>query len=120
LQLNFADENRLYIARTGWLLPSFLLYCLFDYLIETVMYKGRRHLNLAELPANWKRKVAQWVRLPLLSGLLRWVIHLVVPRQRIGVVLVVMNDAEQVLLLPFHRDALTAAATRRPGADTRT
>lgn len=38
---------------------------------------------------------------------MRWVIRLVIPRHRIGVVLVVMNDAEQVLMLRhvFHPSA---------------
>lgn len=63
------------------------------------MMKERHRLNLAELPISWKLKAAQLVKLPLLNGLMRVAIRLVVPRHRIGVVLVVMNDAEQVLLL---------------------
>lgn len=63
------------------------------------MMKERHRLNLAKLPTGWKLKVAQLVKLPLLNGLMQGAIRLVVPRHRIGVVLVMMDDAEQVLLL---------------------
>ena len=39
------------------------------------------------------------LKLPLLNGLMKWAIRLIVPRHRIGVIIVVMNEAEQVLML---------------------
>ena len=54
---------------------------------------------MANLPISWKYKIAQLVKRPLLNRLMKWAIRLIIPRHRVGVVLVVMNEMEQVLML---------------------
>jgi ADP-ribose pyrophosphatase YjhB (NUDIX family) len=99
----FTYENQLYFTPTGWLPPSFLLYCHLNPIclafFEVLMIKEKYRLNLANLTSGKKLRVAQLVKLPLLNGLMKWAIRLVVPRHRVGVVMVVMNEAEQVLML---------------------
>lgn len=78
------------LRKRGLLAPAF----------EKVFILEERHrLNLAKLTTSKKLWIAQLVKLPLLNGMMKWAIRLVVPRHRIGVVIVVMNETEQVLLL---------------------
>jgi 8-oxo-dGTP diphosphatase len=80
-----------------------LLYCHLNQIhqdfSENLMTKERLRLNLAKLTTSNKLRVAQLVKLPLLNSVMKWAIRLVVPRHRIGVVMVVTNEAEQVLML---------------------
>jgi len=55
--------------------------------------------GLVGLPHKWKRGVARLVRLPLMRWLMVIAVHLVVPRHRIGVAVVVMDNHGRVLLL---------------------
>lgn len=52
-----------------------------------------------ELTDSWKEGLARLVRTPPFSRLMLWAMHLVIPRQRIGVALVTFNAREEVLLL---------------------
>ncbi|MEZ4592959.1 MAG: NUDIX domain-containing protein [Chloroflexota bacterium] len=47
----------------------------------------------------WKKKAAQLIRLPLVYKLMRLMIQLVVPRTRVGVAVVIVNEADKVLML---------------------
>ncbi|MEJ2748311.1 MAG: NUDIX domain-containing protein [Anaerolineae bacterium] len=59
---------------------------------------------MANISTAWKHKIARLVKLPVFHFLMRWGIRLVVPRHRVGVVLVIMDEANRVLLLDhvFH------------------
>jgi ADP-ribose pyrophosphatase YjhB (NUDIX family) len=63
----------------------------------------RKRVDLAEEVARgkngWKAQVAKLVRSPLSRSLMRLGIWLTVPRQRIGVALVALNEANEVLML---------------------
>ena len=61
--------------------------------------KERHRLNLAKLTTSKKLRIARLVKLPLFNSLMKGAIRLVVRRHRIGVVMVVMNEEEQVLML---------------------
>ena len=54
--------------------------------------------------SNWKQVAAQWVKRPFLQRLMILAVHLIVPKQRIGVGLVVFDEQDRVLLLKhvFH------------------
>lgn len=54
--------------------------------------------------SNWKQVAAQWVKRPFLQRLMILAVHLIVPKQRIGVGLVVFDEEDRVLLLKhvFH------------------
>lgn len=47
----------------------------------------------------WKKKAAQLMRLPLVYKLMRLMIRLVVPRTRVGVAVVAVNEAEEVFMV---------------------
>lgn len=47
----------------------------------------------------WKKKAAQFIRFPLVYKLMRLMIRLVVPRTRVGVAVVVVNEADEVFML---------------------
>ena len=53
---------------------------------------------------TWKQKIARLMRLPYLHGFLVWGMKLLVPRQRIGVSMIALDEAERVFLLKhvFH------------------
>ncbi len=59
------------------------------------------------LSTAWKQRLARLVRHPLMRRGLIWGITLFAPRQRVGVVVVLENEAKQVLMLNhvFHPDA---------------
>lgn len=48
---------------------------------------------------EWKERLAGLVRIPLVRQLMIWAISLTVPKQRIGVAVVAVDDEERVLLL---------------------
>ena len=52
----------------------------------------------------WKRKIARWMSNPLLQYIMRLYVSIMIPRQRIGVSLVVFNQENKILLLEhvFH------------------
>ena len=54
---------------------------------------------LSNIPLTWKRHVATIVRLPLLRQLMLVTLRLLIPRQRIGVSIVALDEQERVLLL---------------------
>ncbi|MFQ5398754.1 MAG: NUDIX hydrolase [Anaerolineae bacterium] len=55
--------------------------------------------SLGKTAVSWKLKVARLVRHPLLHRLMVWSIRLLVPRHRVGVVVVILDDRERVLML---------------------
>lgn len=56
------------------------------------------------IPQAWKQQMARWMHIPGLHRLMVWAIYLMVPRHRVGINLVVLNEHGQVLLLKhvFH------------------
>lgn len=56
------------------------------------------------IPQAWKRQMARWMHIPGLHRLMVWAIYLIVPRHRVGINLVVLNEHGQILLLKhvFH------------------
>jgi 8-oxo-dGTP diphosphatase len=54
---------------------------------------------LRKTPVTWKNRLARIVRNPIIHRLMVWGIQITVPQQRIGVALILFNDAERVLLL---------------------
>lgn len=62
---------------------------------------------LKQLPHSWKERVARAVHHPVLRWLMGLGIRLVVPKQRLGVAIVVLDDHGRVLMLRhvFHPDA---------------
>lgn len=48
---------------------------------------------------SWKEKVAQFVEIPLIMDLMRWGISLMVPKRRVGVAVIALDENERVLML---------------------
>jgi 8-oxo-dGTP diphosphatase len=63
------------------------------------MFRGENEQLLPALPVAWKHKMARMMRLPGLPYLMSWGVRLTVPRQRLGVSLVALDDNGRVLLL---------------------
>lgn len=59
------------------------------------------------LSVSSKERVARWVQRPFLNKLLAWAVQLIVPRQRVGVVAVVVDENGRFLMLKhvFHPHA---------------
>lgn len=59
------------------------------------------------LSISSKERVARWVQRPFLNKLLAWAVQLIVPRQRVGVVAVVVDENGRFLMLKhvFHPHA---------------
>jgi ADP-ribose pyrophosphatase YjhB (NUDIX family) len=51
------------------------------------------------IPLAWKLRLARLVKIRFVQQLMVWGIHLVVPRHRVGVGLVLFNEQRQILLL---------------------
>ena len=47
----------------------------------------------------WKQKASTWLRLPLFGGLMRLGIQILIPRHRIGVALVALDERNRVFML---------------------
>ena len=56
-------------------------------------------VSLESMPASWKENLATFMQYPPMRFLLPWAVRLLAPRQRVGVALVVRNDAGNVLML---------------------
>ncbi|RMG99276.1 MAG: NUDIX domain-containing protein [Chloroflexi bacterium] len=54
---------------------------------------------MSGITVKWKRRVARVVQIPLVRHLMLWGIRVVVPRHRVGVAVVLLDDDERVLLL---------------------
>jgi ADP-ribose pyrophosphatase YjhB (NUDIX family) len=48
---------------------------------------------------SWKQKVARLMRLSIFNFLMAWAIQMIVPRQRIGVSLVALDEEERIFML---------------------
>ncbi|MCA9977389.1 MAG: hypothetical protein KC413_16635, partial [Anaerolineales bacterium] len=56
-------------------------------------------LLVMSIPVFWKQQMARLVRLPFMNWLMYLGIYLVVPRHRVGVTAVALDDQQRVLLL---------------------
>lgn len=59
---------------------------------------GERPLPLKRAQL-WKMKAAKWIRNPLIGWLMGLAVRLAVPRQRVGVALIALNEANEVFML---------------------
>lgn len=79
---------------------SFFIFAILSHcLFERELYLWRKRPLLPEVPVVWKQRVARLVRIPLVHRIMLWGVHLTVPRQRIGVAVIAVDDQERVLLL---------------------